>query len=215
MSDRQERICRLADEAAAETDPETALQKLRELRDELAEFERSRAAQALRSGASFSSVAKAMGISRQAAHRRYRDLVPTRPQPLSLTSQARHAIHLAREEAAAAGAHSVASEHLLLGVLRSGGGASRALEAGGVTADAARKCLRADRVASDGSGGGPDGAARTILAEAAEIARARSARRLDADHIALAALSGPDGGALRALTAMGVTPAAVRTRLGC
>ena len=96
---------------------------------------------------------------------------------------------------------------------RSGGGTSRALEAGAVTADATRKGLRAGRE-GDSTGDGA-ATAKAILAEAAEIARARHASSIDADHLVLAALNGPDGGALRAVTALGVTPAAVRQRLGC
>jgi hypothetical protein len=206
------RICRLADEAAAANDPEIALQKLRELRDEVVAFERARVSQALRSGSSFSSVAKALGISRQAAHRRYRGLAPASDQPLSLSNHARHAIHLARREAAETGARGVGSEHLLVGVLSSGSGASRALEAVGVTAAGARECLRGAGGTTDKSTDTRD-AARAVLAEAAEIARARHTGSIEADHIVLAALNGPDGGALRAINALGVTPAAVRERL--
>jgi ATP-dependent Clp protease ATP-binding subunit ClpA len=209
----QHRICLLADEAATTTEPEVALEKLRELRDELVAFERARVAQALRTGSSFGSVAKALGISRQAAHRRYRDLAPSRVRSLSLSRQVRHAIRLAREEAAVAGARGISSGHLLLGVLRSGGGTTRALEAGGITADATRRCLR-----TGGESGSPgDGAAtaKAVLADAAEIARARHASHIEADHLVLAALNGADGGARRAVTALGVSPAAVRERLGC
>ena len=210
----QHRICLLADEAATATEPEVALEKLRELRAELVALERARVAQALRTGSSFGSVAKAMGISRQAAHRRYRELAPSKARSLSLSRQVRQAIRLARQEATAAGARGLSSGHLLLGVLRSGGGTSLALEAGGVTAEAARRCLRA------GDGDAREGAAtaetaKAVLAEAAEIARARHASSIEADHLVLAALNGPDGGARRAITALGVTPAAVRERLGC
>lgn len=211
MTSSQHRICRLAEEAAATSEPEAALEALRELRDELAGFERSRVAEALRSGSSFGTIAKAMGISRQAAHRRYRDLAPTSDEPISLSSHARRAVQLAGEEAAAAGAPGVASAHLLLGVLRSGGGVSRALEAEGVSHAAARRCLSADATPH----GAEDGAGRAVLVDAAEIARARHSPCIEVDHIVLAALNGADGGALRAITALGVTPAAVRDRLGC
>ena len=197
------------------TDPAAALETLRELREELVTFERSRVAEALRSGSSFSSVAKAMGISRQAAHRRYRDLAPGTVEPLPLSSQARQALRFAGEEVTASGAPAAASEHLLLGVLRSGGGASHALEAEGVTADAARECLLTHPAPDGGPANENRRAGRAVLAGAAAIARARCSRYIEADHIVLAALNGEDGGALRAITALGVTPAAVRERLGC
>lgn len=74
MDEHEERICRLAQEAAAAREPEAALRTLRALREELEELERRRVAKALRSGASFGEVARAVGITRQSAHRRYRDL---------------------------------------------------------------------------------------------------------------------------------------------
>jgi Clp amino terminal domain, pathogenicity island component len=212
----QHRICQLADEAAAITKPLVALERLRELRDELVAFERARVVQALRTGGSFGAVAKAMGISRQAAHRRYCDLAPAGAgsKHLSLSSQSRHAIRLAREEAAAAGERDLSSDHLLLGVLRSGGATSTALEAGGVTTAAARKCIRAD-AGKRSTNGTTGSAARAVFAEAEEIARARHSSCVDADHLALAALNSADGKACQAITALGVTPASVRERLGC
>ena len=216
MAAPQHRICQLADEAAAAREPEAALEKLRELRDELVAFERARVSQALRTGSSFGSVAKAMGISRQAAHRRYRDLAPGTAEPLALSSHARRAIQLARDEAATTGARTVASEHLLIGVLRSGGSASVALEAGGVNAEAARRCIRRVNGTRNGDGerAEENGAVRAVLAEAAKIARERGSRYVEADDLALAALDGPDDGARRAITALGLKPRAVRERLG-
>ena len=217
MAAPQHRICQLADEAAAAREPEVALEKLRELRDELVAFERARVSQALRSGSSFGSVAKAMGISRQAAHRRYRDLAPGTAEPVTLSSQARRAIQLARDEAAATGARTVSSEHVLVGVLRSGGRASVALEAGGVNAVAARRCIRIANEARNGHHEPPEenGAVRAVLAEAAKMARSRGSRYVEANDLALAALDGPDDGARRAITALGLKPGAVRERLGC
>ena len=196
------------------SDPEEALAKLGELRSELSAHERSRVTDALRSGSSFGDVAKALGISRQAAHRRYRDIAHAPPEPLPLSNHARHAIRLAGEEAAAVGASALASEHLLLGVLLSGCGAAHALEAEGITVEATRECLRS----GDGGAEPPRadlGTGRAILLEAMQIARARDSSSVAADHLALAAVNGKDGGALRAITALGVTVAAVRDRLGC
>lgn len=216
MTESQHRVCRLAEEAAATEKPEAALRILRELHEELVELERARVSAALRSGSSFGTIAAALGISRQAAHRRYRDLVPAAGnEPVPLSSHARRVLHLAREEAAATEAPAVASEHLLLGVLRGGGGVSSALEAEGLTAERARGCVRSMDGTADGPTERTDGASRAVLAQATEIARARHAHYVEADHIALAALDGPDGGALRAIAALGVTRAAVRERLGC
>jgi ATP-dependent Clp protease ATP-binding subunit ClpA len=205
------RISRLADEAAEASEPEAALRAVRDLQDELAELERARVAEALRAGCSFGAIARALGISRQAAHRRFRDLAPHDGGPMPLSSHARRVVQLTIEEAGASGSRHVASEHLLLAVLRSGGGASQALESEGVTADAARRCLVQNEPVEDGR----EGVALEILNAAAEIARSRSAACVEAEHIALAALNHPDGGARRAVVALGVTLATVRTRLGC
>lgn len=213
MPEPQKRICGLADEAAAANHPEAALAALRGLREELVSFERSRVAEALRSGSSFGAVAKALGISRQAAHRRFRELAPTAAEPLALSSHARRAVHLAREEAARTDSGELASAHLLIGVLRSGGGTSSALESEGVTAEGARSSLPADDATRAAPGCEGHGEGRPLLWEAAEIARARRSRCIEAEHIALAALDAPDGRALRAITALGVRPAALRERL--
>jgi ATP-dependent Clp protease ATP-binding subunit ClpA len=217
MGEREDRICRLAEEAAATEEPESALRTLRELREALEDVERARVEQALASGSSFAGIAKALGISRQAAHRRYRNLAPKPPQRVNFTSHALRAVQLARDEAAAMGAGAIATEHLLIGALRSGGSPTIALEAEGVTADAARECVLAtaanghEHRAADSDGE----TVRAVLHDALEIARARHAEAVDVAHIVLAALGHPDGGARQAVTALGVPPGAVRERLGC
>ena len=209
MREARHRICSLADEAAEASEPLEALQKLRDLRAELDAFERSRVLDALRGNASFGAIATALGISRQAAHRRYRDLAPKAPERVALSSRARRIVQLAREEAASAGARGVASEHLLLAVLRGGGSPAAAIEAGGVTADALRACVR-----SDSPPRRPDDA-REVLAGAAEIATARRSRYVEPEHIALAAINARGGGALEAVIAAGARPEPVRERLAC
>ncbi len=55
-----------------ERDPLLALDELQALRSELDAYENELVGRALASGASFAAVARSLGISRQAAHRRYR-----------------------------------------------------------------------------------------------------------------------------------------------
>ena len=207
MPETRPRMSRLTDRAAGASDPLAALRTLRELRSELEELEHERVAEALRDGSSFGAVARALGISRQAAHRRYRELAPPH-EPLPLASQTRRALDLAYREAAAMGRPLLGSEHLLLGVLRSGGGTSRALEAEGLTAQRVSDCVVA------GPANGPL-EPRAVMDEAEQIARARHATSVGPDHLVLAALNAGDGGAQRAITALGVQAAAVRGRLGC
>jgi Clp amino terminal domain, pathogenicity island component len=217
METREHRICRLAEEAASAEDPEAALRTLRELREALEEVERSRVEQALRAGRSFSVIANALGISRQAAHRRYRDLAPGGARRVWLSSHALRAVQLAREEAAAMGARAVATQHVLIGALRSGGGPTIALEAEGITADAARDCVAA-KGHGDGNGNGAprgraDATVRAVLQDAVGIARARHGDAVEVADLVLAALRHPDDSARRAITALGAAPAAVRERL--
>jgi hypothetical protein len=118
MEEHGKRICELAEEAVSAEDEESALRTLTRLQDELEEFVSMHVERALASGRSFADVARALSISRQAAHRRYRHLAPE-PRPrrarLVATEDARAAVRLARERAIAAG-EPPRSEHVLLGI---------------------------------------------------------------------------------------------------
>jgi len=94
-SAREQELLGLA-RAVASPDPLVALRALTELRRHLDRFERRQIRRALASGESFAAVARARGISRQAAHRQYRHLVddpgaPERPEPPSSASRPPHA----------------------------------------------------------------------------------------------------------------------------
>src|SRR3954453_18547407 len=117
-----QRICRLAEEAANAAKPRDALRLLCELRRELEDFERRQAARALTLGDSFGAIARALGVSRQSAHRRFRDLAssgegdgPERPTP-----EAMLVAEYAREECSALAGAGVQSEHMLLGAVELG-----------------------------------------------------------------------------------------------
>jgi DNA invertase Pin-like site-specific DNA recombinase len=71
-----ERIILLTRRMLLARDPLAALEDLQALRADLDAFEREQVRRALASGASYGAVARALGISRQAAHRRYRDEFP-------------------------------------------------------------------------------------------------------------------------------------------
>src|SRR4051794_21530980 len=95
-----ERLAQLAVEAADTASPGEALRKLRELRREMESFERLQVAQALADGTNFATIARDLGVSRQAAHHRFRDLVGDAP-PLLLTEDTRRVLRYARKEATA------------------------------------------------------------------------------------------------------------------
>src|SRR5215207_5558329 len=107
MSVSGQKICALAEEAAEAAEPEEALETLTRIREELAEFERQQVARALTSGRSYGDIARAMGITRQAAHRRFKGLTkaPRRgSQRLPPTPEVRLVFEYAREEARSLGA---------------------------------------------------------------------------------------------------------------
>jgi ATP-dependent Clp protease ATP-binding subunit ClpA len=110
-------------------DPGERLGAVAELRRELENVETELAADALRRGWSWSRIGSALGVSKQAAHRRHSRTVASLDRAAEaqhagtevlVSAEARQAVRLARREAAAMGKRAVGTEHLLLGVLQSG-----------------------------------------------------------------------------------------------
>jgi hypothetical protein len=200
-----------------------ALHALTALRRELDAFERVSAWRALDAGSSYGAVARALGISRQAAHRRYRELAAATEPPggaetprLRVAPEARAAVQLAGEEATAFGAARIGSEHLLLGILRAGDGvAAAALRAAGITLESARSA--AQPTMADDSLENASAAlttyARQVFGEAMRYAAADPNHVITVSDLLLAALRDPRGGACRTLEALGISASDVRARL--
>jgi hypothetical protein len=203
-----QRICRLAEEASAAGVPAEALTIVRQLREEIDDFERQQVARALTAGEPVSAVARALGVSRQSAHRRFRDLVPSRMHAsrLRVTPEARLVVEYARREAREMGASAVASEHLLLGILRSGDhDAAIGLENLGVTIEAARRSVR-EVASADLDHETPKREVRAALADALRCARSSGAGQVGVEHVLVGVLGDPAGGATCVLRALGVAP---------
>ncbi|MFI7350112.1 Clp protease N-terminal domain-containing protein [Streptomyces sp. NPDC049936] len=104
--------------------------------------------QARRSGASWTDIGKSMGVTRQAAQKRF---VPKESADLDAsqgfsryTPRAQNAVMAAHNEAVAAGAAEGLPEHLILGVLTERDGlAAKAITAQGVALDAIREAATA------------------------------------------------------------------------
>jgi hypothetical protein len=190
MTYNAQRILSVLERALTAPEPTAALRALTVLRTELDALERVHVARALREGQTFASVAEPLGISRQAAHRRYRDLAreppPRRP---TLSGEARAALIRAREEAARHGSGSIDSEHLLLAIARTG---SLALDV-----DAARRTFDPPTI---------NAPAPTGLRPSLHARLSRGDGPLGLDHLLRAALEDPDGGALRLLDRLGIAP---------
>jgi transposase-like protein len=193
--------------------PLDALRALAALRTQLADLERARATRALENGASFAELAAAVGISRQAAHRRYRSLVrPADATPLSLepaprpeppiTRAARAALAVARDEAVHQGSATIDSGHLLFGAIATADGiVARRLRALGATTEALR------RPARPATGVRP-GFERTLRGALIDV------DELDLDRLLRAALDAPDGRARELLEQLAVSRAGLLAAFG-
>src|SRR3954454_14051355 len=170
MASDPQRILNLLERTLTAPEPTASLRALTSLRRELDALERAHVARALQEGQTFAAIAKPLGISRQAAHRRYRELASGTQAP-RLSSEARAALLRAREEAARHGSRSIDSEHLLL-----------ALAPRGLDVDAARRRLGPPTLnAPEPAGLDPKLHARLV----------RNGGPLQVDHLLRAALADP------------------------
>jgi hypothetical protein len=221
MQELGRHLCDLFREAIEAEDPGASLRIIAALRHDLEAFERAQVARALDRGSSFGDVARALGISRQAAHRRYRDL-PDEPEGsgrILVTSEARAVVGLARQEASALGASTVGTEHLLLGILRfDEANLANQLDRFGVDLRAARANAHTTLVngSLDGVPPGPKGIserARAVFEQSLREAVRRGDGYIGVEHLLIATVRDEDGGAHRTLEALGVDPSKLIARL--
>lgn len=217
----------LARDTAQIADPETALRALTALRNELGQMEPELVRRALRAGSSWSQIARALGITKQAAHHRHRHLAEEPPSSnggskMLVTSEARKAIQLARQEAAALGQPMVCTEHILLGILRcEQSHAVKALNALGVTHRAARDCLQTTMPGVPLNPDSPNGSAddgvspnaRRILEGSLREALKRNEGYIGVEHLLLSLLSDSRNGAVQTLEMLRTTPNEIRRQL--
>jgi transposase-like protein len=223
-------IEQLARETVEIADPETALRALTALRRELDATEPEIVQRALHAGASWSQIARALGVTKQAAHRKYRHLFDqawgeTTGGPggvggprVTVSTEARRCIQFAREEAKSLGQAAVGTEHILLGILRcEDNRAMRALSAEGVTLEAARGCLQTtmpgiplERPAEEYA---VSSHARRIIEGSRREAVRRGDDHIGPEHLLLALLSDSRNGAVQTLEQLRATPARVERQL--
>jgi hypothetical protein len=107
--------------------------------------------QARRSGASWTDIGKSMGVSKQAAQKRFVARGTAEPSDLDpsqgfsrFTDRARNVVMAAQNEAHAAGNDEIRPEHLVLGLLNESEGlAAKAIMAQGVALDTVRRTVTA------------------------------------------------------------------------
>ncbi len=211
----------MAKRAASLGDPGGGLAAVSALRREVETLEVEQVRLALDKGWSWRQIAEALGVSKQAAHRKHAARPPRAIEPagerqrLVITGQARRAVEYARDEARQLNHSTVEPAHLLLGLLRSGDGAvGSALREAGIDLDSTRRDARAARPASAADAG--PGAARTRLPisprarqafeQALREAVARGDDHLGMEHVLLALVRNSEGGAVETLGRLGVAP---------
>ncbi|MEA2450536.1 MAG: hypothetical protein QOG63_2468 [Thermoleophilaceae bacterium] len=224
--------------AGRSSKPERGLEAIAELRQELEALERHHVAAAVAQGWSWSQVALTLGVSKQAAHKKHAravralqqaaegESVPTDGRVV-VTSEARDAVRRARSEARALGSSVVGTEHLLLGILSCEKAREvQILEGAGVNLDTARAALQPtlaeeDRAvavtstdtAAAAAATGVSPLARECLEQSLRETVRRADRHLGVQHLLLALLGRPDGGAARTLERLGTSSEAVRRTL--
>jgi len=131
------------------------------------------------------------------------------------TDRARRVIFFARYEASAFGSSSIDTEHLLLGLLREGGGVTgQILDRGQVSSEGVRKDVEARGVAPGPTPTSVDiplaPAAMRTLQHAAEEARSMNVPYIGTEHLLLGLLHEQEGLAARVLGAKGLRLEALR-----
>ncbi|MBO3749457.1 ATP-dependent Clp protease ATP-binding subunit [Streptosporangiaceae bacterium NEAU-GS5] len=168
--------------------------------------------QARRAGASWTEIGQSMGVTKQAAQKRF---VPRGPDELPasvlgrFTKRARHVLERTEEIARGAGSPEVGTEHLLLGMLSEPVSlAIKALEAQGVTQDA----VRVAAVAAMGPSGDvvPEHIPFSVEAKKVRDLVVREALRLGhnyvgTEHMLLGLLESEESTGGQILTGLGVT----------
>lgn len=164
--------------------------------------------QARRSGASWTEIGRSMGVTKQAAQKRFVAKEPAAQEDFGrFTEAARNAVVTAQNEAAAAGNDKIGTAHLVLGLLAEPDSAAvRAITAQGVATgalDAAARAALPGPAAERPALVPFDAAAKKALELTFREALRGEADEIGPEHILLALLEEEDGDDL--LTGLGLT----------
>lgn len=203
-------------------DPEKALDAVGKLRTDLDLVERMQVASALDKGWSWAQIGRALGVSRQAVHHKYRgrrpDAPEAQPERPALDPRIGLAVRIGRMEAAGRRDAVAGTEHLLAGLVQQGeGGAVEVLQELGVTVSALRRALVA--VTPSGTSKATPSSmplsrrARSALALASTYATASGNRLVSDVHLLRALFADPSANAVQVLRAIGITSGDVATAL--
>jgi hypothetical protein len=215
-------LSELCGRSQGDAGPADGLRAVTALRARLDDLERRHVGDMLGAGATWAEIAATLGVTRQAAHHRHRSVPRPRasePAPSAevqrvlVTGAARGTVRLAREDATALGADAVGTEHLLLALTCSAvEPVARVLAEAGVDEATLRSRLHPtviDGGETPGGRGGFTPYAREVLEGSLREAVDRGDGFIAADHLLLALLRNPVGGAARTLDALGVDVQAI------
>jgi hypothetical protein len=215
------RLQELIDGVRADAPTEDPLLQLSEASKTAAELEQTTDAllghfvdQCRRSGHSWSEISGALGVSKQAAHKRFSFDVPTFER---FTERARMVLARSEEEAQSLGHGFVGTEHLLLAMFESPDGlAARVLGEAGITRSTAETQVLAQIKRGSGSEEGKH--PYTPRAKAAVRNAVGEALRLDhnyvgTEHLLLGLLSDPESVAAKSLRELGTSYDTIRVRI--
>ena len=168
--------------------------------------------QCRRNGRSWSEISKALGVTKQAAHKRF--AAPTLER---FTPRARAAVRAAADEARSLGQGSVGTEHLLMGLLAPAEGiAAQVLDEAGITRAIVEpqipdRAARGSLVADAEPPFTPRAAA--CIERAATEARQLGHNYVGTEHLLLALFGDSESRAASILTELGATYGDVRNRV--
>jgi hypothetical protein len=167
--------------------------------------------QARRSGASWTDIGRSMGVTKQAAQKRFvpKEVLDPEQGFSRFTVRARHVVVAAQEEARSAGHAEITTGHLVLGLLAEPDGlAAKAVVAQGVPLDAVRQAVTATLPPSAGDLPALipfDGSAKKALELTFREALRLGHNYIGTEHLLLALLELEDGAGV--LTALGIDKA--------
>jgi hypothetical protein len=170
--------------------------------------------QARKSGASWTEIGQSIGVTKQAAQKRFvtKDLIGCSKPFERFTDRAKHVLRAAQEEARDHLHDYVGTEHLALGLLHEPDGiAAKAIEAIGVPISTARETLDAalmparvtERITGDSSF---TAKSRRVLELAVREALHRGHNYIGTEHLLLGILAEGDGLGATTLAGLGITP---------
>ncbi len=159
--------------------------------------------QSRRNGHSWTEISSALGVSKQAAHKRF---MPNAPAWDRYTKRAQAALSAATEEAVRLGHNFVGTEHLLIGLFEPAGSiAAQILDESGITRDRVEQeiNMRIPSAWSQAAGHGASPArtprATQCLDHALRAALAMGHNYIGTEHLLLALVDDPEGLAAKIL----------------